>query len=155
MDFAREAVDAGGEFGGVGDEVAGGVALAEGPAVVEVDVGVAGVAEAEGDEGAGGGEGDGGGGGVALGLVLGGWGLAWLGGGMGGRTQEFQPRAGVRPTPLSRRFWLTEREEGPVMAKARMASLVAMVGAGYQGTNPTKTRTRGLRNGQERLELGI
>ena len=130
MDFAREAVDSRREFGGVWDEVARGVALPEGPAVVDVDVGVAEVAEAEGDEGARCGEGDRGGGGVTLGLVLGeGKKLVWLGGkgGGGGRAQEFQPSAGVWPTPLSRRFWLTEREEAPAMARPRMASLVAML----------------------------
>lgn len=146
MDFAGKAVDARGEFGGIWDEVAGGVALAQGPAVVDVDVGVAEVAEAKGDESAGGGEGDGGGGGVALGLVLGRRGLAWLADCVweSALAQEFQPRAGVRPTPLSRRFWLTEREEAPVMARPRMASLVAMV------ESLTRTRCSSL---QERTDI--
>ena len=41
--------------------------------------------------------------------------------------KEFQASAGVRPTPLSRRLWLAEREEAPVMARLRMVSLIAIV----------------------------
>ena len=71
MDLAREPVDAFGEFGWVGDQVAAAVALVERPAVVDVDVGVAEVFEAEVDEGLSRVEDYGGGGGVAAALVLG------------------------------------------------------------------------------------
>jgi len=104
VDFAREAVHSFREFDGVGDEVAGGVAGFGGPAVVDVNVSVAEVAQAEVDEGFGGLQDYGGGGGVAAALVLGLL-VVCLGVGRGDwHTQEFQPSAGVRPSPFSRRF---------------------------------------------------